>query len=246
MNEELTGIVVRQQPYREDGLIVTLLTPDQGLVDVLAPHVLKVSNKNQASCQLYAQVQYQCQRKNEQHRHQLLSGHLVHMFPVIYEDIILLSGLELVAQCMLGHRDEAWYDLWHQLLPKCDGQNHALVMAMMLKAIISTGGYDPQVDGCYVCGTTKVHGIAVSGGLACLNCQPQLLTSDVKVIRQWRYLFKSELINFDDLLPFAYDWRLVGYLLEYIDYHQGLPTLAYRFFKQAWQLDLVKNTQNPG
>jgi DNA repair protein RecO len=235
MNEELHGFVIAQQPYKDDGLLLSVIS-EHGVVDVIAPHVLKVNNKNHSCTQLYTEVIYQCQRRNEQHRYQLLSGQVVKVFPQLYDHILMISALELVAQCIrVWHSDEVWFEYWRVLLPQSPS-SYPLVIAIMLKQLIVDGGYLPNVDGCYRCGSQLIDGISMEGGFVCQLCDQHLVRHNKHRLRQWRYLFKSELVNFADLIPFDYDWMLVITLLDYIDYHQSLPVKAYRFFKETWRM----------
>ena len=203
MERIIKGYVLRIVPYKESNLIVTLLT-EAGLETFMARGVLKPTNKNASSCQLYTYGEYQLSYKTDGSNHTLMSGIALKTLTKLYENLKYSALLGLISECILKNDDfEEPYIVFdtvfnHLYDDKC---NFATIIAVVLKLNALYAGCNLVADSCVRCGSNKsIYSVCFDeGGLICSSCARELhiYEKSPTYIKNFRYVVKANIEHID-------------------------------------------------
>lgn len=230
MEELLTGYVLRLSPYKENDVIVSLLT-SRGIESFKARGVSRSESKLRSSLQVYTYGEYTCNSKLEL-GHKTLTASNVLLAPVAaMESIELSSLLALFTEALLKMEFDDWVTVYesftrfyHHLLLHKDYQTAYLVL---LAHLVNWSGIAFEVDQCVNCGDTRniVALSASDGGLICSRCNTELRyqVAEPDYIKLCRYVMKAPIDKFHlfQSIP-QYTHRLAALLFEHLEQEGGI------------------------
>ena len=170
------GLVLRETAYKDADLILTVLTQDQGLETLRAHGVRGRTSRLKAACQLLAYSEFTY--LEDRSFCTIKEAEPVEMFPELRSDLELLALGSYFAQTaeVLSQEDQPN----PEILSLCLNALYALCKLkkpqMLVKAVYELrlaclAGYEPQLDGCAVCGSEQPDRFSVTGGvLLCSGC----------------------------------------------------------------------------
>ena len=197
MIEKIEGIVISEQPYGETSKIINILTPDRGIVGVMAKGARKLkSDLANVSGKLnygYFDLYYKPEKLST-----LVSADIINSFKNIRKDIKKISYahflLELSSQVVKHNQNKYVFDYLISGLKKIDEGFDSMVITNILELkYLDLLGVMPVLDCCSGCGKTNniVTLSTIKGGYVCNNCHTsEKIISDktIKLIRMFYYV----------------------------------------------------------
>lgn len=192
MNELVTeGVVLRQVDYKESDRILTLLTPEHGLITVSARGVRSIKSKNSPAVQLFSYSEFELMQKNA--RYSLRTAYLKDGFFTLSSDIQRYALACYVAQTLLHFCTEENNEVEpfrlalnvFYALANAKEKPLSLIKAAYELKLCTVCGFMPELGGCCVCGKPLSHEPIPDGdflidgkyryslmesGLICKNC----------------------------------------------------------------------------
>lgn len=247
MNDRVTGLILREQDYKENSVIVRVLTKEYGKISFVGQGVRKMTSKNRGSLMPYTKAEILFDYKDRKTMFRLKSAHTLDMYRVIHED--LNAGLacsvlaEIIDESLIEGEDPdlsaACYDLFEKaccLLQ--EGHRADVVVAAGLSELLSLEGIEPDVDECVLCGKTSVTSISVKdGGFLCEECAMKhgVRPRDPADLKAFRLINKATLDHvgvLEDHMESAV--TEASLLVEFIRMHLGLPVRSYALFQRMY------------
>ena len=176
MIEKIEGIVINEQAYGETSKIINILTPDRGIVGVMAKGARKLkSDLANVSGKLnygYFDLYYKSDKLST-----LVSADIINSFKNIRKDITKISYasflLELSSQVTKHNQNRHVFDYLIACLKKIDEGFDPMVITNILELkYLPHLGVGLNLDSCVKCGS-KNNIITIdgdAGGYICSNC----------------------------------------------------------------------------
>jgi len=172
------GIVLRYANYGENNRMLTLLTPEMGLLPVSARGCRSAKSKNLPAGELFSAGEYMLHVRDD--RHSVASFHLQQNFYAIREDFDKLAHgvywLNL-AEAAAQPGEEArrlFRMLLLSLAVLCYGDiPYRSLTAIFLMQFAMLQGFAPRLDGCARCGVVMAERMFYdvdAGGVCCADC----------------------------------------------------------------------------
>ena len=180
MNEQAVGLILKEQDYKENAVILTVLFEEYGKLSLVAQGARKMSSKNRGNILPYTKGEFSFDYREGKTMFRMKTAHTIELYRFLHEDLnaslacavlaevinaFLLEGAEpeLAARCARLFEDAC--TAWNDRHPA------DLVLAVALADILKTQGIEPDVDECVLCGNTSVSAISVKeGGFLCASC----------------------------------------------------------------------------
>ncbi|MEA4964469.1 MAG: DNA repair protein RecO [Oscillospiraceae bacterium] len=170
------GIVLRETMYRDADKILTVLTRDYGKITLKARGVRKNSSRLKGACQLFAYSEFTYQDYGGYFT--ITEADCREMFPELRMDIETISLACYFAQVteVLSQEDAPNPAILSLLLNSLYalsklGKSQLMVKTAFEWRIACLSGYEPMLDGCWVCGSETPDRFNVTKGmLQCASC----------------------------------------------------------------------------
>lgn len=236
--KKVEGIIVRDVNYSETSKILTILTKDLGILNVLAKGCRNIKNPLRGvSGKLtygYFYINYKPSGLSI-----LKTVDVINSLSQLIMDIEKISYasylLELTEQVLKENNDEKIFDLLKDTLIKInEGFSPSLLTNILELQYLPFLGVHPYIDGCVFCGSQKkIKTISIdNGGYICCNCyRGERLYSD-KLIQLLRLLFKIDISKITKLdIKDSLQKELDQLITEYYDQYTGLYLHSKKFLK---------------
>jgi len=238
MEQNISGIVLKQKDYRESDIVLTVLS-ETGTLDLLAKGLKKIGAKNQAACQLFVRSEFIVAYPSESARGVITTASIIDNFR-LNSDLEAIAIMTVVGDVIDRHfpKDDLYYDVLALLVSLSKAENYWLDFCWIIKRWIEKSGITPQVDKCYNCESSMIVALSLSGGFVCERCFSHYdLHYTKEQLQLFRYLFKAKAGNKESLRTMDYDWQLVQLLMRYYLYHQPMELKSWQFLTQLFVLD---------
>ena len=176
------GILLRSHPYSETSRILRFLTPDHGLLSVMARGQRRNLSKGQGGVESFDQVALTISYRERRDLQTLKELKVTRSRHRLGRELLRFSGATLLAEFLLGHAlEEESHRLFQVVtdsldaLEKCPGE---LTPAILLSGgwqILGVTGFTPSLNACAHCGGSlpsqgMLRFSAQHGGLLCAAC----------------------------------------------------------------------------
>lgn len=224
--DELEGLVLSVQDYKENDGIVKLALPDR-IVSVYARGVLKSTSKNRRLCTPFSKVLLIYEPKYSREMYYLIHGSVIWYDSAIQSDLLGQSVCFVLRDLLIRiginpliyHCLEQCWHCWNDKDPEGGYLYACLVLANLLKL----AGLAPNLNECVLCGAKSgIETLVLSeGGYVCKNCrQPDWPKMDKQDLLAWRALFRAKADHIDYLQEhFVYTLEDVIFLARFWEYH---------------------------
>ncbi len=215
---EISGLVLRITPYKENDAMILSLTQD-GYLSFLARGVMKINSKNAPSIGLYSFSKWDLETgKNGQLT--LKNGQLITSMTAIMDDLPSLLAMDAIAEiCLKMVIDDEKY-LYPYLIEvfrllRERRIEPASALAIIAAQVLKLNGYGLVVDGCVFCHDNKkiVSFDYQSGGFVCAHHFDPLT-----MVNQSTLYLKTVRLLF--LFPYDYLDKVA------LDYHEVILILS--------------------
>jgi len=187
------ALVLKSIEVGDNDRLLTLLTPENGRISVMAKGVKSIRSKSSAIAQPFIYGNYEIYRKNDMNW--LRGGSLIEYFPGIREDIEGLSLATYLSDiaCEITGEFVPAVDILRMTLNTLYAASKKIRPLKQLKAVyewrsVGYAGYMPNINKCYKCGCPNCELFyldVMNGRIICSGClhkigQVTSITSNVE------------------------------------------------------------------
>ena len=173
----IQGIVLRVTDYNERDAMLTLLTSNNGKLNVKARGLRRKNSPLMAPCQLLAYGEFTIFEYRGQYT--INEAHSIELFMPLRRDLTKLSLGTYFAQAaeVLSQEDYPSPELLALLLNCLYALSRLNLPELLIKAVFELraacmSGYTPDLFGCHICGSQTPNRFDLSAGqLECQNCR---------------------------------------------------------------------------
>ena len=251
MNDNVKGLILKQQDYRENAVLLTVLTKEYGRIAFVAAGARKMTSKNAGSIMPFTLADFSFDYKEGKTIFRMKTARTVNLFRFVHENLnasLCASVIAETADLMTveGSQPEFCeyvYDSvetsWRMLNEK---KRADLILCLFLSDLLKESGIGPVVDECVLCGRKNAAVISVSdGGFLCSECADRagLSYQTINRLRQFRMICRADFENYDALagnIQTAADDAEI--LVRFFDRHAGIEIRSFALFQRLFTIDL--------
>lgn len=248
MKDELKVIVLSQTDYKEADALVKVFSSTFGLQTFVAKGLSKINSKNRLGCLTYNTSLFHFDI-NEVHSLQVLqtADCLKNRYEITesIEKSSIASLLSELTELLLRNESESDFleDYFIQLEQILDDiaktDHHAHLLAYILIQFMNHYGIAPMVDGCVLCGSTKVNSISIEeGGYICQDCQKETQSPilPLDTLKDFRVIGKLSPANLTSYYAYkAPSQTVLKLLVDFLEFHTGHRPKAWEFIEK-WSI----------
>ncbi len=238
MFKKIEGIVVSEVDYKESSKIINILTPEYGIIGVIARGTKRVNSilKSVATKMTYG---YFHVKYSENGLSTLIEVDVIDMFKNIKKDINLMSYavylLELADRVYKHDESREVYDTLIASLKKIDeGYDYKIIANIFELKMLDYLGIRPVVDECVNCGS-KHDIVTISsykGGYLCKNCAAGEVIVNIKTIKLLRMFYYVDISKITKLdVSEKIQNELSQFIYDYYDRYSGIYLKSREFLK---------------
>ncbi len=238
MFKKIEGIVVSEVDYKESSKIINILTPEYGIIGVIARGTKRVNSilKSVATKMTYG---YFHVKYSENGLSTLIEVDVIDMFKNIKKDINLMSYavylLELADRVYKHDESREVYDTLIASLKKIDeGYDYKIIANIFELKMLDHLGIRPVVDECVNCGS-KHDIVTISsykGGYLCKNCAAGEVIVNIKTIKLLRMFYYVDISKITKLdVSEKIQNELSQFIYDYYDRYSGIYLKSREFLK---------------
>lgn len=243
MIKKIEGIVVSEIDYKESSKIINLLTPEYGVIGLIARGTKQVKNKlSGVTSKLtygYFHVNYK-----ENGLSTLIEVDVINQFKNIRKSIDLMSYslylLELSDKVSKHEGDKSIYNVLIASLKKIDeGYDYRVITNIFELKMLDYLGIRPIIDECVNCGN-KTDIVTISsyrGGYLCKNCVKNETIVNIKTVKLLRMFFYVDIDKISKLdISDNVRMELSQFISDYYDRYSGLYLKSREFLENLQKL----------
>lgn len=233
MNDKTNGLILSSQDYKENDLLLNVLTSDFGFVSFIAKGAKKITAKNHFN--VMTLYEFMFDYKDTSDIFVVRTSKLVKSY---YDDSNMkLTALKnILLQVTLKSKeikDNKFYDNLIYILERINNDNAYLLSSLYFSYILNRYGIEPRVDGCVICGNTKVVTISNNhGGFLCKEHSIGLNTDSVDTLKKFRLIVKasSDFNNYELIKDTKYELSDFIKLVEFFITNSEIRLSSYDLY----------------
>ncbi|MGN1390032.1 MAG: DNA repair protein RecO [Bulleidia sp.] len=250
MNEQITGLILKQTDYRENAVILTVLTDDCGKLSLVAAGVRKMNSKNAGSVLPYTKADFSLDYRPDRTMFRMKTARTVSLYRFLHEDLLAGCAASLMAECadamtLEGPDEESAAETYRLLDLSFQHLNEKkpadLTAALFLSSMLRTHGIGPEVDECVLCGKPEASAFSVKeGGFLCAEdaAARNLKPWTIEQLRAFRVLAKAGPEQIELVSPYFHDWSsLTGILVSFLELHAGIHLRSFGLFQRFFGIE---------
>ena len=232
------GIVLKQTPYKENDVILHVYTKDYGKLSFIAKGVRKLTSKNARAVTPMMLSEFSVNLKKGLSTLIKASpiNYLRHIKESIESEVVGNAILEYFYRYVEENEpDEMIYNQLKESLYALDrGYSPILVYCLFQVFILEHNGISIDVDGCVLCGSTRVVSISVAdGGFVCDQHYQNNMIYPKELLKGFRHLHKFTISDIDSLhVEECYLKEIMKIHDAYIQEYCGIVLKSSMFIKQ--------------
>ncbi len=225
----LTGIVLHRRDQGEADRLITLLTPNQGRVTLIAKGARKITSRKAGHLELFTHVRVQVAQARTWHI--ITQAETLHSYPRLRASLPRMAHAYYMAELLLhfapeGEADTPLFDLALETLAYLNGSDNLLLVSRWFEAhLLRITGFQPQL---YVCTGCRAplsldvtnYWVPVEGGVQCPRCgeaKRHAMPLPPRLLKLMRYLQVHTLAEARTLPVTPETWReLEAYVQGYL------------------------------
>lgn len=251
MIQEVRGIVLGTQDYREKDVLIRVATENLGLITLVAKSMRAINSKNAGAAMPFMESNFMIDYQEMKTMHVLTNASTLHAFRGLREDLHKQAFATYICDC-IGYvlqveADASLYEELRLALTALEQQKSArgsmLCFALFLAHACRLFGVDPYVDGCVCCGgEQKISTISISdGGFVCADCmEPTMDRFPKEQLLLFRLLMKAK---FEHLPKIEAEeptiLAMVLFLFSFIKEHTSFTPVSEKFIRDILHLSLL-------
>lgn len=229
MNDKINGIVLTQSDYKESDVLMQVITKEYGIISLVGKASKKINSKNHflPMCLYEFIIDY----KEGKTIYSIHGSKLINNF-FEDDDIEMMSIKNILIEATLKNRDIDSFDSLYFVFKNMKYENRFLLSSMYFSYLTKKFGVMPNVDGCSICGKTKIVSLSnIDGGFVCekhLNGNPTLPVDTLKKIR---LIVKGDFNNYDVLKNFEFNQFDFYLIANFFIENSDLKLKSYDFYR---------------
>ncbi len=250
MNDQVEGIILKQLDYKDNSVILTVLTKEYGKISLVAGGVRKLTSKNAGSVMPYMKSLFTFDYKEGKTMFRLKTARTIHMYRKLHEDLNASSAAAMICEAidttMIDDINMFEIDTYFDLVEHSfnllqEGKNSSLVLSLFFAELFRSMGIMPEVDQCVLCGKENAAAISIKdGGFICEDCATHLSYSfdSIALLKSFRLINKASLSQFEILeqMQLVCD-QVLDKMVSFLDHHSGIHLRSYTFYQRFHTVD---------
>ena len=229
MQKKIEGIVVSTVDYKESSKIVNILTPDEGIIGVVAKGCRSIKNHLRTTTTVLSYGVFYLNSSNRGLA-TIKEVDIIDYFKEIRKDFLKLNYslylLELASQVCRNESVSGVYGILISGLKKInEGYDTGIITNIIEMKLLSNLGIKPNLDCCVSCGG-KNNIITISsyrGGYLCSNCCGEEFKYNIKTIKLLKMFCLVDLNNISKIdVSEEVKNELNLFIDDYYDRYSGL------------------------
>ena len=231
-------VVLKQTSYKENDVILHVYTKDYGKLSFVAKGIRKLTSKNARASSPMMISEFSVNLKKGLSTLIKASplNYLRHIKESIESEIVGNYILEYFYRCV--EENEPDEDVYNHLVESLKALDHGysplLVYCLFQVFILEHNGISVDVDGCVVCGSSRVVSISVNdGGFVCDQHYQNNVIYPKEMLKAFRHLHKLTINNIDSLhIEECYLKEIMKIHDTYINEYCGIVLKSSTFIQQ--------------
>ena len=235
MNDKVEALILKINDYKENDLILEVITKDRGFLSFVAKGAKKItSKKHYYNLCLYEFIIDYKETKT------MFTTHNSNFIKSYYDDskLKLCSFENILFEIMLKSKDLYEITMYQNiifLLENINDKNMYLLGSLFISYFLKINGISPNVDACVVCGNKKVVGISfVEGGFLCFKHLNGTNNLDVNRLKKFRLINKAEFKNYVDIKDIEYDFEDFKLMIDFFVENADLNLKSLKMYKSLF------------
>lgn len=236
--EVIEGIILKRTVYKENDMILHIYTKEYGKIGVIARGIRKMTSKNARACQdmMISEMSVNLKKGLSSLMKATPVDYLRHIKENLESEIVANYILEYFYRYLEEnnpHKDE--YDILYLSLKALDhGYSPLLVYLLFNVFVLDHNGVSIDVEGCVICGSSKVTAISLrDGGFVCYEHMGNLQPCHIDVLKAFRHIHKIPIQHIDDIhIDEDILKQLIPYMDAYIEEYTGVSLKTSAFIQQ--------------
>ena len=201
MNDKINCFILNALDYKDNDLLLQVLTKDHGILSLVSKGAKKINAKNRYMplC-LY---EFLFDYKDNKTIYTLKNGKLLHSY-FEYEDLELITFKNIIIEVTYKSKEvinSLYYDNLVYLFDRLNKDNMFLLGSLYFSFLLDEYGISPNVDECLVCANKSVIGLSNKlGGFVCQKHVSSNEILEVDRLKKFRYVIKAKMHNYEDLI----------------------------------------------
>ncbi len=209
MNDLCDCFILRSVDYKDYDVILTTITKEYGKVAFHASGIRKMNSKNARNTLLYTKSKFLFDYKQNKTIFRLKGANTVQLYRNMHENLKSSLAASVIAEVtdslmlegasfLLVSKVFDFVDVSFHYLN--EGKDTDTILALYLIDLMKVSGFEPDVDECTICGSTRVSSISSEeGGFLCETCArlKHKKLMPVERLKRFRLLVKAGLAYFD-------------------------------------------------
>ena len=231
MNDKITALVLKITDYKENDLILEVISKDKSFLSLVAKGAKKIDSKKH----YYPLCLYEFIIDYKDHKNIFLI-HNSKLLETYFDDndLKLLSYKNIIVEATLKAKELYELKMYDSLiftLKNMNIDNMYLLGCLYFGYLLKINGISPNVDGCVVCGNTSVVSISNRlGGFVCLKHLNGLDSLDVEKLRKFRLINKADFNYYEVLKDIEYDLEDFKIIINFYETNMDIILKAYKLF----------------
>ena len=228
MLEKIEGIIIREKSYSETSKLVTLVTKEHGVINLLAKGSKTIKSPLRSSTTRLIHGYFNVVYK-ESKLSSLKEVDIINYYRNIKKDINMISYasyiLELVEQVIKQTNNKSVFSILVSALNKINDNFDPLVITNIVELkCLNYLGVMPIINCCCICGNKNVITISSDqGGYLCRNCRKNETIVDEKTLKLIRLFYYIDIDKIDKIDVSKKNKEEVNFFLSsYYERYTGL------------------------
>ena len=232
MNDKIKALVLSISDYKENDLLLQVISEDRGFLTLSARGSKKIAGKSHYSnlCLYEFIIDYKDNKT-------MFSIHNAKLLSSYYEDndLSLLTFKNILVELTLKAKSDYELELYNNIcfsLSNINKTNMYLIGSLFLSYILKLYGVSPNVDGCVDCHNTKVVSLSsVKGGFVCLEHLGENEPLDIEHLKKFRLINKADFDKYEAIKDIEYDFKDFNLMINFYEVNNDNHLKSYKLFK---------------
>ena len=234
MNDKIKGLVLKTQDYKENDLMLQVLTEDKGILSFIGKASKKITAKQHfyEGCLYEFMIDY---RDNKT----IYSIHGSILIKPYYDlnNTKLFSLKNILFETVLKSKELYELEMYDNLLfvlENINDDNKYLLSSLFISYMNRLHGVTPNVDECVICGNKKVAAISNNlGGFLCLDHINGEAIQEVDTLKRFRLISKATFKDYPIIEKMVYDLSDFKLLIEFFEVNTSIVLKSYDFYTKV-------------
>lgn len=232
MIEKIECVVLRIQDYKDNDLLLHVISKDRGFLSIVARSAKKMTSKQKffESCLYEFIIDY----KDMKTIYTNMGSKLLKSYYDL-SDTNLMSYKNIFFDLLLKSKELYEPEMFNNLLiflNNIDNSNKYMIGSLFVSYLSLTHGIIPNVDECVVCKNKKVVSISNQfGGFLCLEHSSGTLPQDINTLKKFRLITKARFKDLDIIRDNEYVFNDFKLVIDFFLHNTGLLSKPYDFYR---------------